>query len=72
MTFPDTTQFLETEPVSKEEIANLAFKFYVDGNCQEGHDHEHWLCAEYMLAQKKMIENQINSIHQCEHSHAGN
>ena len=55
---------------SEEEIANLAFKFYLDSNCATGHDHENWLCAEYMLTQKLMISRQIESIHGRGHDYA--
>jgi hypothetical protein len=47
----------------KDEIASLAFKFYLDSDCEEGHDHENWLCAEYMLTQKHLIQRQIDAIH---------
>jgi hypothetical protein len=47
----------------KDEIASLAFKFYVDRNREEGHDLENWLCAEYMLTQKHLIQRQIDVLH---------
>ena len=47
----------------KNEIASLALKFYLDSNCEDGHDHENWLCAEYMLTQKHFIQRQIESLH---------
>lgn len=71
MTFLENNSILEVEHPSAEEIANLAFKFYLDSNCEPGHDHENWLCAEYMLEQKKLIERQIEEIHHREHSYAG-
>jgi hypothetical protein len=45
------------------EIATLALKFYQDSNCEEGHDRENWLCAEYMLTQKQLIHSQMSAIH---------
>ena len=59
---PDATRG-EWSP-DDNEIASLAFKFYQDGNCEDGHDRENWLCAEYMLAQKRLIERQIDALHQ--------
>jgi len=47
---------------TQNEIAMLALKFYLDSNCQEGHDRENWLCAEYMLAQKHLIRCQLEAI----------
>lgn len=51
------------EDPDKDEVAALAYKFYLDSNCAEGHDRENWLCAQYMLTQKEFIRNQINAFH---------
>ena len=59
---------MEGKRPSQEEIANLAFKFYLDNECRKGHEYENWQCAEHMLEQKKMIERQIEAIHQREPS----
>lgn len=47
----------------KNEIASLAFKFYLDSDCEAGHDRDNWLCAEYMLTQKHLIKRQIDALH---------
>ena len=53
----------ESQVVSPGEIASLASKFHEDSNGEAGHDHEYRLCAEYMLAQKRLIECQVSALH---------
>jgi hypothetical protein len=48
---------------AESEVAPLAFQFYLDSNCREGHERENWLCAQYMLSQKQMIESKIAAMH---------
>lgn len=67
MKFPVASPTLDSAQLSPDEVADLALKFYQDSNCLDGHERENWLCAEYMLTQKKFIENKICSIHQREH-----
>lgn len=35
--------------VSDDQVAALAYRFYVEGGCQHGHALEHWLRAESQL-----------------------
>lgn len=63
MNFPATCQPLKRQVPAENEIAALALKFYLDNNCEHGHDRENRLCAEYMLVQKDLIECQLDSIH---------
>jgi hypothetical protein len=63
MKFPIVCKPLEVQAVTESEIASLALKFYLDSHCEEGHDRENWLCAEYMLVQKHLIQCQISSLH---------
>ena len=63
MTFSTVGNSLENQRAQKSEIATLAVKFYLDRNCEDGHDRENWLCAEYMLAEKLLIQYKLNSLH---------
>jgi hypothetical protein len=56
----------DAEVASPGEIASLASKFHQDTNSGDGHEREYRLCAEYMLAQKQLIECQINALHRQE------
>ena len=56
----------EPHPVPEpryDDIALLAKKFYLDGNCEAGHDLKNWQCARFMLRQKQLIQLQIKAIH---------
>lgn len=63
MRFSYATHPFESEGLDSVEVATLAYKFYQDSNCQDGHDRENWLCAEYLLTQKELIQRQIASFH---------
>jgi hypothetical protein len=63
MIFQNPCHLPEGQRPAADEIASLALKFYLDSNCQEGHDRENWLCAEYMLTQKHFIRCQIEGLH---------
>ena len=54
-----------------DDVATLAWKFYLDGNRAEGHALENWLCAEYMLRQKQLIQVQVNALRGREHGKFG-
>jgi hypothetical protein len=54
---------IENPQPARSEIASLALKFCQDSPSEDGSDRKSRLCAEYMLAQKQLIECQINSIH---------
>jgi hypothetical protein len=54
---------LDEERPDEQEISALAAKFCADNNCENGHERENRLCAEYMLAQKHLILQQLNSLH---------
>jgi hypothetical protein len=58
----ETKPFQAPKP-SYREVASLAWKFYLDSNRIEGYDVENWLCAEYMLRQKQLIQLQVSAIH---------
>jgi hypothetical protein len=63
-----TEMTIETKPLSVpkpsyREVASLAWMFYLDGDREDGHEVENWLCAEYMLRQKQLIQLQISAIH---------
>jgi len=45
------------------DIALLAVKFFDDGNCHDGYERRNWLCAEYMLTQRQLIQYQVNALH---------
>jgi len=51
------------ERPEEDEVASLALKFYLDNECLDGRDRENRLCAEYMLAQKRLIQYQISTLH---------
>ncbi len=53
----------EGEAPSQSEIASLALKFYQDSRGELRQFRENWLCAEYMLMQKRLIECQISGFH---------
>ena len=57
---------LSTEPQApaKSEVALLALKFYIDSGYELGREWENLLCAEYMLAQKHLIQSQIKALHE--------
>jgi len=54
----------EHKAPAKSEVALLALKFYIDSGYQLGHEWENLLCAEYMLAQKHLIQSQIKALHE--------
>ncbi len=54
---------LQTPRPAYREVASLAWKFYLDSNREDGYEVENWLCAEYMLRQKQLIQLQISAIH---------
>jgi hypothetical protein len=37
----------------QEEIAKLAYQFFVERGCQHGHDREDWLRAEAVIKNRK-------------------
>jgi hypothetical protein len=40
-------------PDRTEEVARLAYQFYVDRGCEHGHDQEDWLRAEATVGKQK-------------------
>ena len=64
MSSSNASQSLEQSTPTKSDVALLALKFYIDSDFQQGHEWENLLCAEYMLAQKHLIQCQINAIHE--------
>ena len=63
MNFVADSNRSHAERPDEDEIASLALKFYLDSECLDGRDRENRLCAEYMLAQKHLIEYQISTLH---------
>ena len=54
---------LQAPKPTYREVALLAWKFYLDSNREDGYEIENWLCAEYMLRQKQLIQLQVSAIH---------
>ncbi|HMD54021.1 MAG TPA: hypothetical protein VKJ65_05695 [Phycisphaerae bacterium] len=57
------TKSFQAPKSSYREVASLAWKFYLDGNREAGYEVENWLCAEYMLRQKQLIQLQVSALH---------
>ena len=46
---PEVVEVVDTVAVSEDQVAALAYRYFVDGGYQHGHALEHWLRAESAL-----------------------
>ncbi len=63
MKFSYATLPFENDRPAPSEITSLAEKFHSDANCARGRDQDYRLCAEYMLAQKELIQYRLHALH---------
>ena len=46
---PETVEVVDPVAVNEDQVAALAYRYFVDGGYQHGHALEHWLRAESAL-----------------------